>query len=65
MDRCLGFICILHCGVAIRLHVAFIEARLETLLHDNVEALQRLLSRACNGVKFGAVAERRWVEAAA
>ena len=37
-------------------HVAFVEARLESLPKENVEAVQRLLYRACTGVKLGATA---------
>ena len=55
VDRCWVFLCILHCCMAIgRLHVAFVEARLESLPKENAEAVQRLLYRARTGVKLGA-----------
>ena len=39
-----------------RLHVAFVEARLESLPNENAEAVRRLLCRARTGVKLGATA---------
>ena len=55
VERCLVFLCILHCCMAMgRLQVAFIEARLEDLPKENTEAVQRLLYRARTGVKLGA-----------
>ena len=55
VDRCWVFLCILHCCMAIgRLHVAFVQARLESLPKENAEAVQRLLYRAHTGAKLGA-----------
>ena len=55
VDRCMVFLCILHCCMAIgRLQVAFIETRLVDLPKENVNAVQRVLYRACTGVKLGA-----------
>ena len=43
-ERCLVFLCILHCCVAMgRLQVAFIEARLGDLPMENAVAVQRVL----------------------
>ena len=57
VDRCLVFLCILHCCMAMgRLQVAFIEARLETLPKDTTETLQQILYRARTGVKLGSAA---------
>ena len=53
VDRCVVFLCILHCCMAIGwLQVACIETRLVDLLKEN--AVQRVLYRARTGVKFGA-----------
>ena len=55
VDRCMGFLCILHCCMAIgRLQVAFIETRLVDLPKENTDAVQRALYRARMGVKLGA-----------
>ena len=44
VDRCMVFICILHCCTAIgRLQVAFIETRLVDLPKENTDAVQRVL----------------------
>ena len=57
VDRCLVFLCILHCCIRRgRLQVAFIEACLEALLKDTTEAVQWILYRACTGVKLGSPA---------
>ena len=57
VDRCWVFLRILYGCMAIgRLQVAFVEARPESLSKENAEALQRLLSRTCTGVKLGATA---------
>ena len=57
VDRCLVFLAILHCGMAMgRLQVAFIEARLEALPKDTTEVVQRILYRAYRGVKLGLAA---------
>ena len=57
VDRCVVFLCILHCSMAIgRLQVAFIEARLVDLPKENVNAVQRVLYRARTGVKLVASA---------
>ena len=54
VERCLVFLCILHCCMAIgRLQVAFIEARLGDLPKDNTTAVQRVLYRARTGVRLG------------
>ena len=54
-ERCLVFLCILHCCMAMgRLQVAFIEARLGDLPKDNAVAMQRALYRARTGVRLGA-----------
>ena len=54
-ERCLVFLCILHCCLAMgRLQVAFIEARLGDLPKDNAVAVQRVLYGACTGVSLGA-----------
>ena len=55
VDRCVVFLCILHCCMAIgRLQVAFIETRLVDLPKENADAVQRVLCRARTGVKLGA-----------
>ena len=55
VDRCMVFLCILHCCMAIgRLQVAFIETRLVDFPKENADAVQRVLSRARTGVKLGA-----------
>ena len=65
-DRCWVFLCILYCCMAIgRLRVAFVEARLQSLPKENVEALQRLLWRPRTGVKLGATAAPHREEAMA
>ena len=53
--RCVVFLCILHCCMAIgRLQVAFIETRLVDLPKENAVTVQRVLYRAGTGVKSGA-----------
>ena len=55
IDRCVVFLCILHCCMAIgRLQVASIETRLVDLPKENTDAVQRVLYRARTGVKLGA-----------
>ena len=55
VDRCVVFLCILHCCMAIgRLQVAFIETRLVDLLKANADAVQRVLCQTRKGVKLGA-----------
>ena len=55
VDRCMVFLCILHCFMAIgRLQVAFIQTRLADLPKENTDAVQRALYRARTGVKLGA-----------
>ena len=55
VDRSAVFLCILHCGRAIRrLQVAFIEIRLVDLPKENADAVQRVLYRARRGVRLGA-----------
>ena len=57
VDRCLVFLRILHCCMAMgRLQVAFIEARLQALPKDTTKAVQRMLYRARTGVKLGSAA---------
>ena len=57
VERCLVFLCILHCCMAMgRLQVAFIEARLGDLPKDNAVAVQRVLYPARTGVRLGASA---------
>ena len=57
VERCLVFLCILHCCMAMgRLQVAFIDARLADLRKDNTVAVQRVLYRARTGVRLGASA---------
>ena len=57
VDRCVVFLCILHCCMAIgRLQVAFIDTRLVDLPKENADAVQRVLYRARTGVKLGASA---------
>ena len=54
VERCLVFLCILHCCMAMgRLQVAFVEARLGDLPKDNATPLQRVLYRARTGVMLG------------
>ena len=54
VERCLVFLCILHSCMAMGcLRVAFIEARLGDLPKDNAVAVQRMLYRACTGVRLG------------
>ena len=61
VDRCVVFLCILHCCMAIgRLQVAFIETRLVDLPKENVNAVQRVLYRARTGGKLGASAAPEW-----
>ena len=56
-ERCLVFLCILHCCMAMGcLQVAFIEARLGDLAKDNAVAVQGVLYRAHTGVRLGASA---------
>ena len=63
-ERCLVFLCILHCCMAMgRLQVAFIEACLGDLPKDN--AGQRVLYRARTGVRLGASASPDGEEARA
>ena len=55
VDRCVVFLCILHCCMAIgRLQVAFIETRLVDLPKEIADAVQRVLYRARTGMKLGA-----------
>ena len=55
VDRCVVFLCILHCCMAIgRLQVVFIEIRLVDLPKENADTVQRVLYRARTGVKLGA-----------
>ena len=57
VDECMVFLCILHCCMAIgRLQVGFIETCLVDLPKENINAMQRVLSRARTGVKSGALA---------
>ena len=57
VERCLVFLCMLHCCVAMsRLQVAFNEARLEDLPKDNTTAVQRVLHRARTGARVGSSA---------
>ena len=54
VDRCMVFLCILHCCMAIgRLQVAFIETRLADPPKENTDAVQGALYRARTGVKLG------------
>ena len=65
-ERCLVFVCILHCCMAMgRLQVAFIEARLGDLPKDNAVAVQRVLYRARSGHRLGASASPDGEEAQA
>ena len=65
-DRCMVFLCILHCCMAIgRLQVAFIETRLVDLPKENTDAVQRVLYRARTGVKLGATGAPHGEEARA
>ena len=65
-ERCLVFLYILHCSMAMGgLQVAFIEARLRNLPKDNAVAVQRVLYRARNGVRLGASASPDGEEARA
>ena len=55
MGRCVVFLCILPCSMAIGLlQVAFMEARVVDLPKENAEAVQWVLYRARTGVKLGA-----------
>ena len=66
VERCLVFLCILHCCMAMgRLQAAFIEARLGDLPKDNAVAVQRVLYRAHTGVWLGASASPNGEEARA
>ena len=66
VERCLVFLCILHCCMAMgRLQVAFIEARLGDLPKDNAVALQHVLYPARTGVGLGARASPDGEEARA
>ena len=57
VERCLVFLCVLHCCMAMgRLQVAFIQARLGDLPKDKAVAVQRVLYRARTGVRLGASA---------
>ena len=57
VDRCLVFLCILHCCMTMgHLQVAFIEARLEAFPKDTTEAVRRILYHARAGVKLGSAA---------
>ena len=50
VERCLVFLCILHCCMDMgRLQVAFIEAGLGDLAKDNAVAVERVLYWACTG----------------
>ena len=54
-ERCLVFLCILHCCMATgRLQVAFIAAHLGDLPKKNAVAVQRVLYQARTGVRLGA-----------
>ena len=65
-ERCLVFLCILHCCMAMgRLQVAFIEARLGDLPKNNALVVQRVLYWACTGVRLGASASPDGEEARA
>ena len=66
VHRCVAFLCIVHCCMAIgRLQVAFIETCLLDLSKENVNAVQRVLYGACRGVKLGASAPPDGKEACA
>ena len=66
VHRCVVFLCILHCCMAIgRLQVAFIETRLVDLPKENINAVQRVLYKARTGVKLGASAALNGEEARA
>ena len=66
VDRCVVFLCILHCCMAIgRLQVAFMETRLVDLPKENADAVQRVLWRARTGVKLGAMGAPHGEEARA
>ena len=55
VDRCVVFLCILHCCMAIgRIQLAFIETRLVDLPKENADAVQRVLYWARPGMKLGA-----------
>ena len=55
VDRCVIFLCILHCCMAIgRLQVALVQKRLVDLPKENADTVQRVLYRARTGVKVGA-----------
>ena len=54
VDRCVAFLYILHCCMAMGLlQVAFVETRLVDLPKENADAMQRVLYRARTGVKLG------------
>ena len=63
VDRCVVFLCILHCCMAIgRLQGAFIETGLVELPKENADAVQRVLyraSRVCSWVRRGHPTGRR------
>ena len=66
VERCLVFLCILHCCMAMgHVQVAFIEARMRDLSKDNAAAVQRVLYRAHTGVRLGASASPDGEEAGA
>ena len=66
VDRCVVFLCILHCCMDIgRLQVALIQTRLVDLPEEKVNAVQRVLYRARTGVKLGVWAAPNGEEARA
>ena len=66
VDRCVVFLCILHCCMAIgRLQVAFIETHVVDLPKENADAVQRVLYRARRGLKLGAMGAPNGEEARA
>ena len=66
VERCLVFLCILHCCMAMgRLQVAFIEACLGDLPKDNAVGVQRVLYWARTSVRLGASASLDGEEARA
>ena len=57
VERCLVFLCILHCCMAMgSLQVPFIEARLGDLPKDKTVAVQRVLGPVRTGVRLRASA---------
>ena len=65
-ERCLVFLCILRCRMAMRrLQVAFIDARQGDLPKENTVAVQRVLYRARTGVRLEASASPDGEEARA